>query len=99
MSMEIKGVAYDPKFKLTTATYELQHYQGGRGGTCLTLSVELTAGLGRVKARIPDLEPQVDGADPEAALDKLAEWMERAAVALRARGVPQAAFSSSYRPE
>lgn len=73
----------DHKF---SATYELVHVTPGRQGTHLTLDVKLTRAFGEVTAEIPDLVPKVKGESFEPALDKLAEWLERAAAAIRARG-------------
>jgi hypothetical protein len=74
---------------LQVSTYQLEHWQVGRGGTVLTLQVQVERGLGRVTTTVPDMRPHVDGDDVEVALDKLASWMERAAEALRNRGSPK----------
>lgn len=71
------------------ANYQLKHATPGREGTTLTLDVQVTQAFGKVTAKILDLEPEVKGGTQEEALDKLAEWMERAAVAIRQRGAPR----------
>lgn len=48
--------------------------------------MKLTRAFGEVKAEITDLAPEVKGESFEPALDKLAEWLERAAKAIRERG-------------
>lgn len=70
--------------------YKLVHKQPGHGCTWLTLNLRVTTSLRirRVVAEITDMQPEVEADDAEQALDKLAEWMERAAAELRARGKP-----------
>jgi hypothetical protein len=59
----------------------------GRGGTCLKLDVEVVRRFGKITARLA-ADPELDGEDAEAALDKLATWLERSAIAIRHRGAP-----------
>lgn len=83
--------------RMATSTYQLTHVTPGRSGTHLKLEVRIERGFGSTWASMPDLRPEISGDDPEEALDKLAEWMERAAAAIRARGRPKAVLSS-YEP-
>jgi hypothetical protein len=80
-----------------TATYRLTHVTPGRDGTHLTLDVRIDRVAGLTWASMPDLRPRIESEDAEQALDKLAEWMERAAAAIRARGKPKAVLSA-YEP-
>ncbi len=75
--------------------YKLVHKQPGRGGTYLTLNLRVTQDtrIARVAAEVTDLKVEIDSNDAERALDKLAEWMERAASELRARGTPAIAVA------
>lgn len=71
------------------AEYELSHSLPGRQATTLTLTVVARGGHPNnpVTVSIPDLTPSVVcGGGIEEALDKLAEWMERAATVIRKRG-------------
>lgn len=83
--------------RMQTSTYRLTHVTPGRTGTHLTLDVRLERGFGSTWASVPDLRPEIKSEDAEEALDKLAEWLERAAAALRARGAPKAVLST-YEP-
>lgn len=91
MSIELIQVRHvDEPQPQTVTDYKLVHKQPGRGGTWLALNLRVTTNLRikRVVAQITDMQPEVEGDDAEQALDKLAEWMERAAAELRARGKP-----------
>lgn len=75
--------------------YRLRHTRNGRRGTTLTLDVSIAQAFDKTTATIVDLAPEVDGdgaAASEEALDKLADWLERAAIAIRARGAPTPAI-------
>lgn len=74
-------------------SYKLVHKEAGRGGTWLTLGLKTThhLSINRVQVEIPDLVVENEDGNVEAALDKLAEWMERAAKELRSRGKPEIA--------
>jgi hypothetical protein len=79
------------------AEYELTHSLPGRQGTTLTLTVVAKGDHHNnpVTVSIPDLAPSVvcdNGV--EEALDKLAEWMERAALTIRKRGKPSMIIGS-----
>ena len=87
--------ADDDKSALT-AHYRLTHSRPGRGGTTLELNVRVVHAFGRVTADITDLAPRVETTNTEEALDKLAEWLERAAAGLRARGKPAATLPLQY---
>lgn len=90
-----KSAKRDPSSPhVTTAVYELSHSIPGRQGTTLSLDVHLEMAFGRTKAQVLDLRPEVEGENPEAALDKLADWLERSAKALRERGKPHPLFSN-----
>jgi len=82
------------------ANYELTHSNPGRGNTLLTLNVRLHVMplFGEIEATITDLTPKLKTDNPEEALDKLAEWMERGAKAIRARGKAKPLFNS-YTPD
>ncbi len=69
------------------AHYEAQHTNPGAHATTLKLDVEVCQQLrfGRVEARAV-LAPVVEGSDAGDALDKLADWAERLALAIRHRG-------------
>lgn len=75
--------------------YKLVHKEAGRGGTWLTLALQVTQHLRlqKVEVSIPDLAPEVESNNVEEALDKLADWLERAAKELRARGKPAIAVA------
>lgn len=73
----------------TLRTYELSHSQGGRDGTTLNLQLQVKTGFGKHWISFTDLAPEVQTEDTEKALDKMAEWLERAAQALRERGAPR----------
>ncbi|WP_041930359.1 hypothetical protein [Methylibium petroleiphilum] len=91
MSIElIKSQHVDEPLPTRVTDYKLVNKQAGRGGTWLTLNLRVTTSLRieRVVAEITDMQPEVEADDAEQALDKLAEWMERAAAELRARGKP-----------
>jgi hypothetical protein len=79
------------------SNYTLQHTNGGRDGTTLTLSLQVTQSVayGTTVAKITDLAPKVTG-DTEASLDKLAEWLERAALAIKNRGTPALVVPATY---
>ena len=64
-------------------TYELQHSTPGRDGTTLRLELELTVGLDGTESAFTFDGPSC--ATPDAALDKMAEGLERSAAAIRAR--------------
>jgi hypothetical protein len=98
MSLKLIKTAVTAEGRVTVATYRLEHNQPGRNGTCLSLDVTLEHGFNRIKVGMPDLAPEVSGVDPEAALDKLAEWLERSAIAIRKRGTPSPIFNL-YTPE
>lgn len=76
--------------------YTLTNKQAGRGGTWLKLTLRVTQMLRfkKVTVEFTDLVVEHDGDDVEVALDKLADWLERAAIELRARGKPAAAVAS-----
>lgn len=78
----------------TSSFYEVLHVTPGRQGTHLSLKLKLETAFGKTSAEFTDLKPEVEGDDPELALDKLAEWMERAAKAIRTRGAPQRLVAS-----
>ncbi len=65
------------------ATYILTHQTTGPGGTSLDLDLNTVVSREGVTAHIDLSIPKQPS--EEAALDKLAEWLERAAVALRER--------------
>lgn len=96
MGLELQSYTTD---RGRVATYKLTHSTPGRNGTILDLVVRISDfsdGTGKGKQRVRaevSLDPYVDG-DAEAALDKLAEWMERAAEAIRKRGTPSGIVSS-----
>lgn len=93
--LAFKSAKRDPSApRVTSAVYELSHSTPGRQGTTLSLNVHIEMAFGRTKAQVLDLQPEVEGENPEAALDKLADWLERSAKALRERGKPQPLFSS-----
>lgn len=99
--VELKGSSVSDGSHVTSvisAHYELTHSQGGRSGTCLKLNLTVERTFGKVRAKFTDLQPEVPGDDAEAALDKLAEWCERAAAALRERGKPVSAVTRYERP-
>jgi hypothetical protein len=67
----------------------VEHHTPGREGTRLWLPLEIERRFGETTARLSGLEPKVSGEGVEAteqALDKLAEWLERAAKGIRQRG-------------
>lgn len=75
--------------------YKLVHKEAGRGGTWLTLALQVTQHLRfkKIEVTIPDLAPEIESDNVEEALDKLADWMERGAKELRARGKPAIAVA------
>jgi hypothetical protein len=79
--------------------YKLVNKEPGRGGTWLTLLMKVTQlqRINRIKIEMPDLVVEEENCDTEAAIDKLATWMERAAKELRARGKP--AIAVAHYPE
>lgn len=100
--LELKGASVtsgSSHEQVITSNYEAIHMQVGRGGTCLklSLSIERSKLFNRVKASFSDLAPEVEGDDAEAALDKLADWCERASIAIRERGKAVPAISK-YEP-
>lgn len=80
--------------------YQLKQ-QAPNAGTILTLHprLEINERFGRIKASVPDLAPELDTLDPEEALDKLAEWLERCAQGIRERGKPRALINSYDREQ
>lgn len=94
MSLELRDSKITDGGLVITGTYRLQHSNPGRGNTTLTLDVNVKHAYGKVTATIPDLEPSIDGGTTEEALDKLADWMERGAKALRDRGTANPIFSN-----
>lgn len=84
----------------SVANYKLTHSTPGARGTTLELNVQLEVRrpYGEIIATVTDLKPKVKGLDSEEALDKLADWLERAAKALRQRGAPRAMFSDYPSP-
>lgn len=99
--MSLVGVRLDPSTRAVAADYEVTHSPGGRNATSLDLNLRVERGGGEVRAFFTDMEVRVSGednADAEEALDKLAEWMERAAKALRDRGAPAAAVTTYAKP-
>ena len=73
--------------QVLTAAYEAAHTRPGHDGTTLRLDVVVDRhlGFGRVTARAT-LVPCIEGGTTEEALDKLADWAERLAIAIRHRG-------------
>ncbi len=84
----------------SVANYKLTHSTPGARGTTLELNVQLEVRrpYGEIVATVTDLAPKVKGLDTEEALDKLADWLERSAKALRQRGAPRAMFSDYPSP-
>lgn len=82
-----------------TSAYEIRHTTPGRDGTTLALDVvvqqDTRFGVTKVRAL---LDPRIEALDTEAALDKLADWAERLAVAVRHRGVVSARVPSYENP-
>lgn len=71
--------------------YEAVHVNPGRAGTHLAQDIRLRQHrhFGRFDARIEAhavIEPTLEAGTPEEALDKLADWAERLALAIRNRG-------------
>ena len=68
--------------------YDAMHSRPGRGGTVLHLDVvvEQHLRIGRASGKVV-LDPVLDGGSTEEVLNKLADWAERLAIALRHRGV------------
>lgn len=94
MSLTLKTVQLSDDRLLSKAVFELSHSTPGRTGTTLGLSVAVKVGFGKTWVTMPDLEVILEEENVEAALDRLAGWMERAALAIRERGKPVAGFSN-----
>lgn len=95
MSAELRLVSYrldpsDGSRPDEIVGYELRHTRTGRDGTTLRLPVQVVRkpAIGRVEVSI-SMEP-ICCEDQEAGLDKLADWLARAAEAIRTRGVARA---------
>lgn len=84
MSVTLQSISVDGERDNTIADYTITH---ALRGTTLTLNMRITQStqFGTVTSEITDLRPKVDG-NVEEAVDKLAEWLERAAIAIRNRG-------------
>jgi hypothetical protein len=77
-------------------TYTARHSTPGRNGTTLDLDIEVVITPTSASARMSKIEADVSvEPDPEAALDKLASWLERTALAIRTRGYP-VSIASDY---
>lgn len=80
--------------KTSSSMYTLKHVNQGRDGTTLELTIQVdsnsTSGKQETRATICGLNPVVSG-DTDAALEKLADWLERAAWTIRTRGEPRPA--------
>lgn len=83
--------------------YTATHSTPGRSGTCLELEVCVSQNqrMGKTWVEVGDMRPELNTLDTNEALDKLAEWAERLAIALRHRGPATpvvVAFSDPQRP-
>tara|TARA_B100001105_G_scaffold255398_1_gene254590 strand:+ start:4332 stop:4652 length:321 start_codon:yes stop_codon:yes gene_type:complete len=68
--------------------YSATHSTPGRSGTFLELEVCVVQNqrMGKTWVEVGGMRPELNTLDTGEALDKLAEWAERLAVALRHRG-------------
>lgn len=99
--LELKGLRVKEGGFVETA-YNATHTTPGRAGTCLELDVVLSQNqrMGKTWVEVT-LRPELKTLNTDEALDKLAEWAERLAIALRHRGpaTPVAmAFNDPSRP-
>jgi hypothetical protein len=92
--LQLKNVSLSEEGRFTTASYDLRHTQSGRDGTTLTLDLNVKTGMGRCWVSLDGLTVERKDDDTEQALDKLAEWLERASIALRNRGTPKPAVAA-----
>jgi hypothetical protein len=100
--LNLKSVAVDKDGAITTS-YAAVHVQPGGRGTHLELdlSVRQDPRFGFIQARAL-LEPRLEGKTTDEILDKLADWAERLAIALKHRGVGAMlvpVFNAPMRPE
>lgn len=91
--LKFKNASLDEDKRLTSIQYELEHVTPGRDGTHLTLPLKIDVGFGKAWAQLLECRPDVPAEDPEQAMDKLAEWLERAAEAIRKRGRPNSTIN------
>ncbi len=99
--LEIKNLVVKEGGFIET-TYDASHSTPGRAGTCLELDISISQHqrMGKTWAEVT-LRPELNTLDAGEALDKLADWAERLAIALRNRGpvTPVAvAFNDPQRP-
>lgn len=84
IALENVRLAEDGRFIISR--YKLNHSQSGRGGTHLELGLEVKKGLGKCWVSVDGLNVDGKEDDVEAALDRLADWLERGSIALKNRG-------------
>lgn len=99
--LELKGLRVKDGGFIETS-YNVTHTTPGRSGTCLELDVCVSQNqrMGKTWVEVT-LRPELSTLSTDDALDKLAEWAERLAIALRHRGpaTPVAvAFDTPQRP-
>lgn len=84
--LRLKALSAGGLNKASTLDYELRHITPGPDGTHLRLNVRVTINPDdTTAAELVGVCPTVEGEDPEKALDKLADWLDRASKAIRGR--------------
>lgn len=91
--LKFRAASFDEDKRLTSIQYDLEHVTPGRDGTHLTLPLKIEMGFGKAWAQVLECRPDVPAEDPEQAMDKLAEWLERSADAIRKRGRPSSSIN------
>jgi hypothetical protein len=83
------------------AAYNATHTTPGRSGTCLDLEVCVVQNQRMCKTwvEVRGMRPELNTLDTGEALDKLAEWAERLAIALRSRGPATPVALSYFEPQ
>lgn len=88
-NIELENVRLAEEGRFIISRYKVSHSQSGRAGTHLELGLEVKRGLGRCYVAIDGLNVEGKEDEVEAALDKLAAWLDRASIALKNRGAPR----------
>jgi hypothetical protein len=92
LSLTLQSVEILEDGRIHRATYKAVHSTPGRSGTTLDVNVAVKVGFGQTWVTLPDLEVLLKEENVEAGLDKMADWLERTAQAIRERGKPTPVF-------